>query len=407
MRLIFEWDDTIMSKEFTLSHNSSLHYDVYSFEGDVTVTSLMQVTAELNVYTHKNLLKDLVLDLSGTGHIDSSGIRLIVNLKKKMESNNQQLFLLKPSQNVLGILEETNVHKILNIVDSNEALEKQILSKLYETYLPYTEEEDGLRRINLSCAVCGSKDVIGYLLDQNSLEWRWIGDDPFPVAFDKSSDKQVDFFTLSPIVCFECYMASIRVTDFNIITDNSVVRKSLIKDESKNLLTKSIKKRKKMMELDKTIGDNFFRHPRDELAIYKAYELAEFCARTISVLKKEISHFDVGYLNYLAIRYAEPHMRDIYINNCRTWFTQAMSKASDLSTFELAVSRFVLIVADLNLGKKKEASNLYSDFGKMVENLPSSVPSEGFTSPAFWYKQIEVIWEREIEEQSKAMKIKK
>lgn len=396
-----------MSDEFKLSHTSSLYYDVFSFKGDVTVTSLIQVTAELNAYTHKNLLNDLVLDLSGTGHIDSSGIRLIVNLKKRMESSRRQLYLLKPSQNVLSILEETNMDKILNIVDSNEALEKQILSKLYETYLPYTEEEDGLHRINCSCVVCGSKDVIGYLLDQNSLDWRWVGDDPFPVAFDKSSEKQIDFFSLSPIVCLECYMASIRITDFNIIADNSVVRKSLIKVESKNLLTKSIKKRKKMMELGVTFGDNFFKHTRDNLAIYKAYELAEFCARTISVIKKDTSHFDVGYLNYLAIRYAESNLKDIHINNCRTWFTQAMSKASDLSTFELAVSRFVLIVADLNLGKKKEASNLYADFGTMVKDLPSSVPSEGFTSPAFWYKQIEVIWEREIEEQSKAMKIKK
>ena len=396
-----------MSDEFKLSHTSSLYYDVFSFKGDVTVTSLIQVTAELNVYTHKNLLNDLVLDLSGTGHIDSSGIRLIVNLKKRMESSHRQLYLLKPSQNVLSILEETNMDKILNIVDSNEALEKQILSKLYETYLPYTEEEDGLLRINCSCAVCGSRDVVGYLLDQNALDWRWVGDDPFPVAFVKGSEKQIDFFSLSPIVCSECYMASIKITDFNIIADNSIVRKSLIKDECKNLLTKSIKKRKKMMELGKIIGGNFFKHTRENPAAYKAHELAEFCSRTISVMKKEVSHFDVGYLNYLAIRYAEPNLKDIHINNCRTWFTQAMAKASDLSTFEQAVSHFVLIVADLNLGKKKEAAMLYADFGTMVKNLPSSIPSEGFTSPVFWYKQIEVIWEREIEAQSNAMKIKK
>ena len=162
-----------------------------------------------------------------------------------------------------------------------------------------------------------------------------------------------------------------------------------------------------MMELGITFGDNFFQHARDNLAVYKAYELAEFCARTISVMKKDATPFDVGYLNYLAIRYAEPHLKDIHINNCRTWFTQAMHKASDLSIFELAICHFVLVVADLNLGKKKEASTLFADFGTMVKELPPSVPSEGFTSPAFWYKQIEVIWEKEIEEQSKAMKITK
>ncbi len=396
-----------MGTELKLLHTSALHYDTFGFEGEMSVASLIPVTAELNAYTNKSILKDIVLDLSRATHIDSSGIRLIINLKKKMESRNRQLYLLTPSPEVFSILEETNIHKILNIIDSSEDLEKQILSNLYEKYLPYTGEEEDLRRIHCSCTVCGSKDVIGYLFDHNSLDWRWSEDDPFPMIFDKSSDEPFDFFSLCPIVYTECFMASIRISDFNVMGENSVAIRSSLSDESKNLLTKSIKKRKKMMELDVTYGDNFFQHKRSNLAIYKAYELAEFCARTISVMKKDATPFDVGFLDYLTIQYADPNLREIHINNCRTWFTQAMNKPEELSTFELAVSHFALIVANLNLDKKKEASNLYSDFGVMVKKMPSSVPSEGFTSPAFWYKQIEVIWEREIEEQSKAMKVKK
>ena len=390
-----------------LSHTSALHYDTFHFKGEMSVAALIPITAELNAYTNKSTIKNLVIDLSGAKHIDSSGIRLIINLKKKMESRNRQLYLFKPSPEVLSIFEETNIQKILNIVDSIEELERQILSGLYETYLPFTEEENGLRRLRCSCVVCGSKDVIGYLFNENSFDWRWHEDDPFPVVFDKEREQPVNFFGLYPIVCTECFMASIRIKDFNVLGENAVAIKSSLTDESKNLLAKSIKKRKKMMELDITYGDNFFQNPRDNLAIYKAYELAEFCARTVSVMKKDATPFDVGYLDYLAIQFADSSLKEIHINNCRTWFTQAMSRPEELSTFALGVGYFVLIVANLNLDKKKEASNLYSDFQTMVENMPSSVPSEGFTSPAFWYKQIEVIWEREIEEQSKAMKVKK
>lgn len=394
-----------MTRELKLSHSSSRYFDTFIFEGDMSITSLITVKAELNAYTSRHVVKNLVLDFSGTTHIDSSGIRLIINLKKKIETFKRNLYILKPSEKVLSILEDTNMNKILTVINSIEDLERQILSGLYETYLPYTIKEGELRKIQCSCVVCGSREVIGYLFNLNSSDWRWIEDIPFPMSFDKESDKQIDYFGLSPIVCHECFMASIRITDFNICNNESIVIKSTLTDDSKNLLAKSIKKRKKMMELDITYGDNFFQNPRDKIAIYKAYELAEFCTRTVSVMKKDATPFDVGFLNYLAIQYAITNMKDIHINNCRTWFTQALHKPEELSTFELAVSYFVLIVANLNLGKKKEASELYSDYSTMIENLSSSVPSEGFTSPAFWYKQIEVIWEREIEEQSRVIKL--
>jgi hypothetical protein len=323
-----------------------------------------------------------------------------------MESLHKRLYLFNLSEEVRSILDDTNMGKVFAIVNSLDDLEKEILTNVYGLYLPYTREEGGVRRLHCSCAVCGSRDVVGYLLNPNTIDFRWIEDDPFPVAFDRESNKPVEYFSLLPVVCNECFMASIRLADFNVIHDNAVVIKSGINDKSKNLLTKSIKKRKKMMDLGLVYGDNFFEHTRDTLAVYKAYELAEFCARTISVTKKGATHFDVGYLDYLAIQYAEPGMKEIHINHSRTWFTQAMSKPEVLSTFELAVIHFVLIVANLNLGKKKEAADLYTDFGILNKNMPSTVPAEGFTSPAFWYKQVEVIWKKEIEVQSEAIKVK-
>jgi|GEM_PF-1050060 len=394
-----------MEKDLKVTHTPALHYDTFSLEGKMTVSSLIPITAELNMYTGSDQPKDLVLDLSKADYIDSSGIRLIINLKKKMELRNQKFYLLKPSENVQNILTETKIIQVFDVINSTDDLENSILTSIYERYLPHTEEIDGLHKLNCSCEVCGSREVIGYLLDQNAYEWRWLDDNPFPSAFEKGKDAPFDFFSLVPVVCTECYMASIRVTDFNIVSNGTVAIRSTLCDQSKNLLVKAIKRRKKMMEIDTTVGENFFLHPREKIALYKAYELAEFCARTISVVKKANMPFEVGYLNYLAIRYAQSDQKEMFINNCRTWFTQALSKADELSLFELAMSYFVLVVSDLNLFKKKDASKLLADFGTLIKGLPPNVPTKGFNSPQFWYSQVLKIWDKEIEAQSRTMSV--
>ncbi len=396
----------MIDTELKISHITSANYDIICFQGEISVSTLIPVTPKLNAFTTLKQPKDLVFDLSEATSIDSSGIRLIINVDKKVKAGNKKFYILKPHETVLNILNSTNMTKVFTIIDSHETLEKQIQTSIYETYLPYATEEDGFRKLRCSCAVCGSLDVIGYLVDQNSLNWRWVEDDPFPAAYDKSNDTPVEVFGILPIVCRECYMTSIRIADFNILSeDNSVAIKSSLQDESKNLLAKAIKKRKKMMETAEIIPDDFFLLPRTKDALFKIYELAEFCIRTISVLCINATPFEVGYYNYLAIRFAELNAKEVYINNCRTWFTQALQRKEELSSYERALSYFILLVADLNLDKKKEASRFFSELSNLVKELPPDVSTEGINNPAFWHKQAEYIWKKEIEAQSDALKV--
>ena len=393
-----------MSHVISVTHTPALNYDIFSLQGELVISSLTQITAELNKFINNNPIKDVVLDLSQTTFIDSSGIRLIINLKKRLEGNSKKFYLLKPSEEVSNILSQTNIDKIILIINSSQELEKQMTANLFNTYLPYTTQEEEQYRLHLSCSICGSKNVSGYLLDQNRYDWKWIDDDPFPTAVDMETKTPFDYFSLLPVLCLDCFMCSIRIRDFNICGENSVVLKATIHDESRNILVKSIKKRKKIVNRNISSNDRYFLHPRDKTAIYNTYQLAEFCTRSISMLKLDAFPFDIGYLNYLAICYADTKIKEEHISGCRTWFTQTLSNASSLPMFELAVSYFSLLISNLNLDKMKDASQVFADFTNFINDIPDTISPNGISSPIFWYNQAELIWKKDIESKSSILK---
>jgi anti-sigma B factor antagonist len=395
-----------MENKLDISHLSSGCYDAICFSGEITISTLLPVTAELNQYTSNILSRNMVVDLNEATTIDSNGIRMLINLDKKAKTNKCNFYIMNPSEHVKNILENTNMNKVFSIIDSYDKLESKIQKNIFDMYLPYTKEENGLHRLHCSCSVCGSLEVSGYLIDLNAYNWRWHHDDPFPTAYTKDKDELFDVFGHMPIVCTECYMASIRMSDFNILDKNdSIVFKSNFNDESKNLLSKSIKKRKKMVESEFKVDETFIVNPREDDTKYKAYELAELCIRTVSILNKNATPFEIGYLNYMAIQYAKQNKKEEYINNCRTWFTQTLQREEEISSYERVVSNFVLLVAELNLNKKKDAAQRYSDLKTIIDSLPSSSSDEGLHNPNFWFKQADFIWNKEIKAQSDAVRI--
>lgn len=386
-----------------LNCTPAANYDIFSLSDALNIASIISITSELSHHIETMKGKDLVLDLSAVSFIDSSGVRFLLNLKKKMEAKKKKLYLLQPSETVRNVLSHTNVDKVFSLLDSSETLEKRISANIYDQYLPYTnQDETGFNRLNCSCSVCGSKTIVAYLLDQNSFDWKWVEDDPFPAAFKKGENERFDFYGHLPIVCQDCYMVSIRMSDFNIIDNEGVVIKSTLPEEARHQLSKSIKKRKKMVDIPEDSEGKHFVFPRNTEAKYHSYVLAEFCSRSISLVKKATTPFMIGYLNYLAISYAETKQKDEYINNCRTWFTQAISESESLTAAEQVISYFVLMIADMNLNKRKEAAQAYNDLTALMQTLPSSLSADGITSPLFWYSQAKLIWEKEIKMKSQA-----
>jgi anti-anti-sigma factor len=70
-----------------------------------------------------NTASGLVLDLSGTHHLDSSGVRMIFELDERLDHRRQKLELVVPDESLLkGVLEITGVHRVVPMFTSVDAL---------------------------------------------------------------------------------------------------------------------------------------------------------------------------------------------------------------------------------------------------------------------------------------------
>jgi anti-anti-sigma factor len=380
----------------------SKEYDVFTLKGDIKIATLLNASGVMSKHIEKNSHKDLVLDLSLVDYIDSSGLRMLINLQKRMATIKKCVYLLNPSEPAKRLLDETRTDKVFTIIDSLDRLDQQIAADIYHKYLPFTTAESDMKRLQLTCAVCGSGCVIGYLFDLNNFKWEWTNSNPFPTAYLPGTETQIDVLGHLPVVCSECYMSSNNIGDFNVVDGETVVIKSNLNDVNKALLSKTIKKRKKMMQND-PISDSFFEYPRDKNACYKAYALAEFCTRNISVSKGSSNPYLVGFLNYLCLRYAKTEEKSDLINNCRTWFTQALNQVDKLNELEIAVSYFAILLSDINLGKFDEGYKAISNIKEHSEKLPQSQSARTFTNPAFWYQQAQNIWQTEMDAKSRIL----
>ncbi|HEX2959489.1 MAG TPA: STAS domain-containing protein [Chitinispirillaceae bacterium] len=380
---------------------TSTHYDynVIGFQGIINLSVLPSLTPQLTLFIQNNLDKNIVIDLTETTSIDSNTLRMLINIKKRFDSNNKQFFLLRPSQDILTLLKTTNLTKVMNVITKLSDIPPDADANIFEKYLPFTIQTDNLRQLRCSCAICGSSNVIGYLFDRSNFIWKWENSSYFPVCEDKEGN-QFDFFSAQPIVCTECYMASIDPAQFNLLSETGdVIKHSVCDDKTKLLLSKAIKKRKKMMESDMIVGEHFFMFPRNRRSSYYAYLLTENCSRAASMNKDVFDPYMIGFMNYLTLQYADSNREEL-IDNCRTWLTQALNNSERYRAFELARIYYISMVATLMLGKLKELLKLYETFTSIMKTFPQEDISTDIDSPHFWYQKADAVWNKEIQQKS-------
>jgi anti-anti-sigma factor len=82
-------------------------------KGEVDLSNVSIVEAQL-LEAVPNTATALVLDLSDTDHLDSSGVRLIFELSKRLESRGQKLGLVVSDDSLIRrILVLTEVHRVI------------------------------------------------------------------------------------------------------------------------------------------------------------------------------------------------------------------------------------------------------------------------------------------------------
>jgi anti-anti-sigma factor len=90
--------------------------------GEVDLSNVSPVRAQL-LKAVPNAATALVLDLSHTDHLDSSGVRLIFELSERLESRGQGLRLVVPDGSAISrVLEITEVHRVVPVSSSVAAV---------------------------------------------------------------------------------------------------------------------------------------------------------------------------------------------------------------------------------------------------------------------------------------------
>jgi anti-anti-sigma factor len=376
-------------------------HDIFRLSGEIKVNVIPEISPQLSKYIQANPDRNLILDLSKVDFIDSSTIRMLINLHKRLEPQKKKLCLLAPSVSVKKIIEDVKLDTIFKIFPDSGELDRDMTDTLRAAYGEFTEERDGLRKLLCTCAVCGSEEVQGYLVDESAYDWTWEKDGLFPVSRTKDTHTTIDVVSILPIVCTSCYMTSFDFSHFNASMPASggserPAVQARLSAAAKQQLGKSIKARKKLMESCVVVGDGFFNHPRNKIATYYCLRLAESCARSLSAAKLPSAPYWIGYMNYLAIRYAEQNKKEEHIGNVRTWMNQVVADRASYGTTEIAKAYFILFSASFSLDKPKEAAKILEEFSAFAASLPA--PAEGKTpgisSPFFWYAQAQRIGEK-------------
>ena len=388
----------------TVSNNG---FDIAVLDGALTVSELASLTPALSSLLQEHPQNSIVLDMSKVTSVDASTSRLLQNIKKKMDAANRRLYLLNPDEEQLSQLNPPGSTSPIPVINSISELQENVNLNTFKRYLPYAyEDEGGQLRLRLSCGVCGSSNVFGYLINKNDFEWKWPSEDYFPECVFTESGESFDFFGALPIVCTECLTTSIEIANFNVVDENNTIKyHSTFNDQIKLLLSKTIKKRKKILEeINVTIGDSFFKYPRNRMATLYCYLLAESCSRIASVNYNDSDMFTVGYLNYIALLYCEKTMKQGLIDNCRTFLTQVVSAPDRYNLIQLAQSYYIIFVSSLSLGKFKDLSKIMENYTDLIEQAGTvSDTPNSLDSPSFWFNRADEIWKNEISSKSSAI----
>lgn len=377
-------------------------FDVVMLRGSGTISALASLTPAFTSLMQEHPQNSIVIDMSQVSSIDTSVIRLFQNIKKKMDASQRKLFLLHPStehtKQIAAVMENTPIP----IIERISELQQNVNARTYQNFLPFTIEENQFLRMRLSCGICGSPNVYGYLFNKNDYLWNWPTEDYFPECTAQTGES-FDLFSALPIICADCLTASIELSSFNILSEDNVIRHhSSFNDQTKLLLSKALKKRKKLIdEIGVTIGDNFFKVPRNRVATLNIYLLSEMCSRIIAINHNEVTMFTVGFLNYITLLYCERTMKTGLIDNCRSFLTQVISSPGRYNHVQLSQAYFILFISALSLGKMKDITSIMENYSTHMEQagtVNESVPS--IDSAAFWFNRADEIWKQEISKKS-------
>jgi anti-sigma B factor antagonist len=98
---------------------------------ELNKSKVFQLIGSLDIYTASKIKKEIaqiiddeecasvIFDMSAVAHMDSSGIALLANIKKKMNNEGNKFALLSPTNDIMAVLKLSSLDTFFTIYNSD------------------------------------------------------------------------------------------------------------------------------------------------------------------------------------------------------------------------------------------------------------------------------------------------
>lgn len=111
---------------FTLLAESHKDVTIVRLRGDMLLADVAQLNRELDEYLLSPDVSQIVLDLSGIGRVDNSGLGVLVSKSTGLLNTGRRLVLLTPSPQVAQLLKKVEIEGFFPTFESEEELKGYI-----------------------------------------------------------------------------------------------------------------------------------------------------------------------------------------------------------------------------------------------------------------------------------------
>ncbi len=101
---------------------------ILRFSGELTLEVIDKLKEETEDYLTSTECGSLIMDLSKTVFLDSSGIGFLVQLNNRKKNENKQFYLFQPSPQVKKTLDLVKLLDFFNVLENEEEL-NQVLAE--------------------------------------------------------------------------------------------------------------------------------------------------------------------------------------------------------------------------------------------------------------------------------------
>lgn len=111
---------------FTLQAESHKNVVVLRYLGDMQLPDVPQFSRQLDEHLLAPGIKQVVLDLSHVGKVDTSGLGVLVSASTKSRGHGRRLVLLMPAPHVADLLKKVEIEGFFPTFDTEEELKGYI-----------------------------------------------------------------------------------------------------------------------------------------------------------------------------------------------------------------------------------------------------------------------------------------